>query len=225
VRGRYQLIGRFLELSVATPDIAASFEFYAGLGFTQADAGEVWPHPYVVVTDGRIHIGLHQGAHESPQITFVRPQLLQHIDALEKLGIELEFSRLGNNVFNEIGWRDPSGHLIRLVEARTFSPAGQAWSSPSSCGQFQQIALPTPDPDAAKAFWERLGFVGMDEPDARTRHICCVSDTVNIGLYAPKDVPVPTLIFEPNDAQAVRGGRKLTAPEGTAILLQSSPTA
>ena len=55
------MLGRFLELSVATPDIAASFDFYSRLGFTQADAGEVWPHTYVVVTDGRIHIGLHQG--------------------------------------------------------------------------------------------------------------------------------------------------------------------
>jgi catechol 2,3-dioxygenase-like lactoylglutathione lyase family enzyme len=219
------MLGRFLEFSVATPDIAASFEFYTNLGFSQADAGDTWPHPYVVVTDGRIHIGLHQGPLESPQITFVRPQLLQHIEALEKLGIALEFRRLGNNVFNEIGWRDPSGHLIRLVEARTYSPAGLASGAPSSCGQFQEIALPAPDPDAAKIFWERLGFVGMDEPEAKIKHICCVSDTINVGLYAPRDVPVPTLIFESNDTQASRGSQKLTAPEGTPILLQPGPAA
>ena len=219
------MLGRFLEFSVATPDIAASFEFYTNLGFAQADAGDVWPHPYVVVTDGRIHIGLHQDSHDSPLLTFVRPQLLKHIDALEKLGIELEFRRLGNNVFNEIGWRDPSGHLIRLVEARTFSPAGLVPGAPSSCGQFQEIALPAPDLEVAKIFWERLGFVGMDEPEAKLKHICCVSDSINIGLYAPRDVPVPTLIFESNDVQASPGGGKLTAPEGTPILLQSAPAA
>jgi catechol 2,3-dioxygenase-like lactoylglutathione lyase family enzyme len=219
------MLGRFLEFSVATPDIAASFEFYTNLGFSQADTGDAWPHPYVVVTDGRIHIGLHRESSESPQITFVRPQLLQHIDALEKLGMELEFRRLGNNVFNEIGWRDPSGHLIRLVEARTFSPAGLASGSPSSCGQFQQIALPAPDPQAAKIFWERLGFVGIDETEAPLKHVCCVSDTINIGLYSPRDVPAPTLIFESNDAKVRRGGEKLTAPEGTRILVQSGATA
>jgi catechol 2,3-dioxygenase-like lactoylglutathione lyase family enzyme len=218
------MLGRFLEFSVATPDIAASFEFYSQLGFTQADAGDVWQHPYTVLTDGRLHIGLHQGSLESPQLTFVRPDLLQHIDALEKLGIELEFRRLGNNVFNEIGWRDPSGHLIRLVEARTFSPAGLASASPSSCGQFQEIALPAPDPQAAKIFWERLGFVGIDEMEAPLKHVCCVSDTINVGLYAPRDVPAPMLVFESNDAKAPRGGERLTAPEGTQILIQSGAT-
>jgi len=218
------MLGRFLEYSVATPDIKASFEFYSELGFSQADAGDVWQHPYVVMTDGRIHIGLHQDSSISPQITFVRPQLLQLIDALEKLRIELEFRRLGNNVFNEIGLRDPSGHLIRLVEARTFSPALLASASPSSCGQFQEIALPAPDPQAAKIFWERLGFVGIDEMEAPLKHVCCVSDTINIGLYAPLDVPAPTLIFESNDAKAPRRGETLTAPEGTQILIQSGAT-
>jgi catechol 2,3-dioxygenase-like lactoylglutathione lyase family enzyme len=218
------MLGRFLEFSIATPDIASSFEFYTGLGFSQAEVRDVWQHPYVVVTDGRIHIGLHQSSDESPQLTFVRPQLLQQADALERLGIELEFRRLGNNVFNEIGWRDPSGHLIRLLEARTFSPGGLASAPASSCGQFQQIALPAPDAAAAKIFWEQLGFVGMDEPDAQAKHVCCVSDTINIGLYAPKDVPKPALIFEAGEAQASRRGTKLVAPEGTLILVQSGPT-
>jgi catechol 2,3-dioxygenase-like lactoylglutathione lyase family enzyme len=216
------MLGRFLEYSVATPDIAPSFEFYTGLGFAQVDAADVWQHPYVVVTDGRISIGLHQSSDESPQLTFVRPELLQQVDALERLGIELEFRRLGNNVFNEIGWRAPSGHLIRLVEARTFSPGGFPSAAASSCGQFQQIGLPAPDVQASKIFWEMLGFVGMDEPDAEAQHVCCVSDTINIGLYAPKDVATPALIFEAGEAPASRG-RKLIAPEGTLILIQSGP--
>ena len=217
------MLGRFLEYSVATPDITASFEFYSELGFSQADAGDVWQHPYVVMTDGRIPIGLHQDSSTSAQITFVRPQLLQLIDALEKMRIKLEFRRLGNNVFNEVGLRDPSGHLIRLVEARTFSPGQLAIASPSSCGQFQEIALPAPDPEAAKVFWERLGFVGMDETEAPWKHVCCVSDTINIGLYAPADMPAPTLLFESNDAGA-SGARRLIAPEGTVLRVQSSPT-
>lgn len=216
------MLGRFLEYSVTTPDITASFEFYRELGFSQADAGDVWQHPYIVMTDGRIPIGLHQDSSASPQITFVRPQLLQLIDVLEKMRVELEFRRLGNNVFNEVGLRDPSGHLIRLVEARTFSPAQLASAATSSCGRFLQIALPSPDPEAAKIFWEQLGFVGMDEPDAQTKHICCVSDTINIGLYAPADMPEPTLLFESSDGMAPRT-RKLGAPEGTQLLVQSSP--
>ncbi len=67
------MLGRFLEYSIATPDIRASLEFYAELGFSQAQVGEAWPHPYAVVTDGRICLGLHQAFGPAPAITFVKP--------------------------------------------------------------------------------------------------------------------------------------------------------
>ncbi len=45
---------------------------------------------------------------------------------------------------------------------------------------------------------------------------------INIGLYAPADMPAPTLLFESNEAGA-RDARKLIAPEGTVLQVQSSP--
>ena len=60
------MLGRFLEFSVATPDIRASLDFYTDLGFSSAEVGDAWPHPYAVVTDGRICLGLHQQALLAP---------------------------------------------------------------------------------------------------------------------------------------------------------------
>ena len=53
-------LGHFHELTLPTPDIRRSVEFYERLGFTQALTGDVWLHPYGVLTDGRIVVGLHQ---------------------------------------------------------------------------------------------------------------------------------------------------------------------
>jgi len=240
------VLGRFLEFSIATPDIRASLEFYDKLGFSQAQVGEAWPHPYAVVTDGRICLGLHQEFIPAPSITFVKPDLLKHLAVLEKLGLSFEFRRLGNDVFNELGWRDPSDHLIRLVEARTFSPAKRLTTDTSLCGYFLEIALPAPQRDAAKEFWEKLGFVGMDEPDALLPHVSCTSDSINIGLYQPAHLPRPTLLFEAGDvggalARLAEAGilpegqvppplrqlpaTVLLAPEGTQILLLSESQA
>ncbi len=234
------MIGRFLEFSIATPDIRDSLNFYAKLGFTQAGVGEAWGHAYAVVTDGRICLGLHQEHFPGPSITFVKPDLLRHLAVLEKLGIEFEFRHLGNDVFNEIGWRDPSGQLIRLVEARTFSPAKRTARDLSLCGYFLEIALPAADREAAKHYWERFGFVGMEEPDAALPHVACTSDTLDVGLYAPSHVREPTLMYEAGDMGGtllrlaevgiVPTGRlppplrslpaaALVAPEGTPILL------
>lgn len=196
-----------------------------------------------MLTDGRIHVGLHREDVGTPQITFVRHELLRQLDALERLGVEFETRRLGNDVFNEISWRDPSGHLVRLVEARTFSPAKIAAAAESICGQFREIGLPSADAATSKDWWESLGFVGLDEPDARLPHVCCTSDTLNVGLYRPQDLRAPTLVFEADDVPAcvaklislgvqathatpgalpARNAALLTAPEGTPILIYSS---
>jgi catechol 2,3-dioxygenase-like lactoylglutathione lyase family enzyme len=240
------VLGRFLELSLATPDIQASLDFYTKLGFSQAQVGEAWPHPYAVVTDGRICLGLHQAAIPAPSMTFVRPDLLKYLDALEELGLRFEFRRLGNDVFNEVGWFDPSGQLIRLVEARTFSPSKRVGTDTSRCGYFLEIALPASNLDVSKAYWEQFGFVGMDERDDRLPRVSCTSDHIDLGLYHPSHLRRPTLRFEVDDvgetlARLAEIGESpsgeipsplrqapaaaLVAPEGTPILLSSGTLA
>jgi hypothetical protein len=170
----------------------------------------------------------------------VRPGLLKHLDALEKLGVQFEFRRLGNDVFNEVGWFDPAGQLIRLIEARTFSPSKRIVTDTSRCGYFLEIALPAPDLDASKAYWEQFGFVGIDEREDRLPHVSCTSDYVNLGLYDPSHLRRSTLRFEADDVGGTlarlaevgitpRGeippplqhgpAAVLIAPEGTPILL------
>ncbi len=68
-------LGRFLEISLATADVAESLAFYEALGFVQASVGEAWPHPYAVVTDGRLCLGLHGLDFDGPLPTWVAPSL------------------------------------------------------------------------------------------------------------------------------------------------------
>jgi catechol 2,3-dioxygenase-like lactoylglutathione lyase family enzyme len=232
------LLGRFLEFSLPTPDIQASLHFYSKLGFSEAQVGETWPHPYAVVTDGRICLGLHQQGVTEPQLTFVKPGLLKHLEDLEARAVEFEYRRLGNDVFNEVAWKDPDGQQLRLIEARTFSPSKRSSTETSQCGYFVEIALPSANLEAGKSYWENLGFVGMDEPDDRLPHVTCTSDFIDIGLYGPGSLRRSTLRFEVEDLgttlaalavlgvlpakDAVLGGPHaalLIAPEGTPILM------
>jgi hypothetical protein len=237
------VLGRFLEFSVAAPDVRASLDFYLELGFSSAEVGDAWPHPYAVVTDGRICLGLHQAAMPAPSLTFVKPDLLKFLDGLEKKGTEFEFRHLGNDVFNEVGWFDPTGQLVRLIEARTFSPSKRPANETSRCGYFLEIAFPAADRELAKIYWEDFGFVGMEEPGDRMPHIACTSDFIDLGLYRPGDLRRATLRFEVDDVggalahladkgivpngEVPPGLRSapaamLMAPEGTPILLTSS---
>jgi catechol 2,3-dioxygenase-like lactoylglutathione lyase family enzyme len=235
------VLGRFLEYSIPTADIRASLDFYVRLGFSQAQVGETWGHAYAVVTDGRLHLGLHQLETAVPAFTFVKPDVLGQLDGLERRGVVFEYRKLGNDVFNEVGWLDPSGHLIRLIEARTFSPVEHPRGS--LCGYFLEIALAVTDRELAKQYWERLGFVGLDEPDAVLPHVSCTSDSIDIGLYDPAQLRLPSLVFDSDDvkeslARLAGAGiapsgllpaplrhhpaALLMAPEGTPILLLSA---
>jgi catechol 2,3-dioxygenase-like lactoylglutathione lyase family enzyme len=236
------LLGRFLEYSLSTPDIQASLHFYGKLGFSEAHVGETWPHPYGVVTDGRICLGLHQHGVAEPTLTFVKPGLLKHLEDLEARGIEFEYRRLGNDVFNEVAWKEPDGHLLRLLEARTFSPSKRSSTELSQCGYFVEIMLPSASLEAGKHYWENLGFVGMDELDDRLPHVTCTSDFIDIGLYGPGPLKRSALRFEVEDLgaalaalaaigilpakdAALKGPHAalLVAPEGTPILLVAAP--
>ena len=172
-----------------------------------------------------------------------KARLAQALGCSGAKGIEFEFRHLGNDVFNEVGWLDPSGQLVRLVEARTFSPSKRLANDTSRCGYFLEIAVPAPDRELAKAYWEAFGFVGMDEPGDRLPHISCTSDFIDLGLYHPGDLRRATLRFEVDDVGGalahladkgiVPNGEMppglravpaavLVAPEGTPILLTSS---
>lgn len=73
--------GRFHEISVATPDIGASIDFYQALGFWQASTGDAWPHRYGVITDGRMVLGLHE-VPDFAALTFIHHDVPQIANTL-----------------------------------------------------------------------------------------------------------------------------------------------
>src|SRR4051794_27569264 len=193
------MLGRFLEISVHTPDIQASLEFYEALGFVQASVNETWPYPYAVVTDGRLFLGLHGGVVRSPALTFVMPELAKGLEHLREQGISFDQERLGNDVFNQASFTDPCGHCINLLEARTFSPPSQSNAIQTSCGYFAEYGMPVRDIATCRSFWEPLGFVAMDEEPDPFPRTALTSDHLNLGLYRTRALRQPVLSFEDPD--------------------------
>ncbi len=193
------MLGRFHEISIGTADIRASVEFYESLGFTQAAANDTWTHPYGVLTDGRLFIGLHQRRAPSPALTFVLPGLSRHLPALESRGISLTVRRTGEDVFNEIGFVDPFGQAVTVLEARTYSPVARGAADVSLCGYFEGISMPARNFETAKAFWEPLGFVATDEAESPFTHLRFTSDHLDIAFHRPRTLDVPLLVFRDPD--------------------------
>jgi catechol 2,3-dioxygenase-like lactoylglutathione lyase family enzyme len=234
------VLGRFHEISVETKDIAESVAFYERLGFTQCGTTDTWTHPYGVLTDGKLYLGLHQFKFLSPTLTYVHAGVAHHAPAIEKLGIELAWKRVGEDAFNEIGFLDPSGQAVRVQEAPTHFSGEKDGRDTSLCGDFAEFSLPAAEFEPLRAFWEPLGFVAMGEVDAPYVRMSMTSDHIDLAVHRPRTLDRPMLVFAAADmgerierikalgiessADLPRGldprhCALIEAPEGTALLL------
>ncbi|HEX4648396.1 MAG TPA: hypothetical protein VH111_06200 [Steroidobacteraceae bacterium] len=236
------LLGTFHEVSFAVDDVRAAVEFYERLGFTQATTTDTFTHPYGVLSDGRLSIGLHRRSGPSPVLTFVRPGIARSVAQFTAAGIDLTLCRTGDEVFNEIGFEDPFGHAVAVLEARTYSPVARTLTDVSRCGDFAEVSLPAADFAAAQGFWEPLGFVAAGEAQQPYPHLPLTSDYLDVSFHEPGLCGRPMLVFRdpdmpariarleelgvavaaiPTRAAGVRGGL-LESPHGTPLMLLES---
>lgn len=232
--------GRFLELSLATTDISASVAFYEQLGFAQFITGDACPYRYGVVGDRRIYLGLHESELPSPAVSFVLPDLAHAQARLQARGLTLELARIGDDELNQLQLRDPGGHALRLLEARTFSPTPLAQVAESLCGYFLHLSLPQSDFGAACAFWESAGLITLAPEETPYPHLPLVSDSLDLAFHQTQVFPSPLLVFACSQLAATKARLQdlgfalsreragslaqadcqlLKAPEGTALLL------
>lgn len=159
------MLGRLLEISVDCAEVLDSLEFWRGLGFGMLETGDTWQHRYGVASDGQLCLGLHDFRFPSPSLTFVTPRLRETVEHLEAGGIDFEFRKLGADEFNEAGFFDPTGQIVTLLEARTFSPGAPGDLADSMLGHFRAVRRRSNDAEQARSFWGRLGALEYGEDE------------------------------------------------------------
>lgn len=223
--------GKFLEVSVPTRDILRSLEFYRALGFAELTTGDIRAWHYAVVTDGRIALGLHGGGIGEPALAFVRPNLARQVRALESSGHAFEFQRLGADEFNEAALRSPDGHLILMMEARTFSPGDAGQGPDPFIGHCTEVTLACGDTAASRGFYESAGFLAAEEDPADV--IRLQTPGITLGLrgsagpaaialrFAAGDARRALRLLEEKDLRPARTteGYVVRAPEGTRLVI------
>src|SRR6185369_5431720 len=186
------MLGRFLELSLVTPDTGGAWQQYQQLGFESAATGDIWPYAYGVVTCEGLAIGLHSQGAEPLSVTFVRPEVAALHRELTAKQLEVEQARLGSDVFNELMLREPGGVALRVLEARSFSPPLHT-PRRTALGSFVSISLPCNDLDEGQAFWQRLGHDSL--PIAMPWDGCSI-DGLPLALHPRRILAEPALVFD-----------------------------
>lgn len=191
-------LGQFLEFSVQTSDVLESLQFYKTLGFVELEIGDVWPHKYAVVSDGDINIGLHDREFDSPAVTFVKQNLAKRARKMTDHGFNFSVMQLGEDSFNEVGFVDRDGHMIQMIEARTFH-AGEEAERDSLCGSLLELTLPVRDTLRAAQFWAPIAPALLDMREEPTTHMRFDANGVPLGLSESIALEGPSLSFKCSD--------------------------
>lgn len=219
-------LGRFLEISVCAPAILESVEFWERVGFRQAVTNDVWTHPYALLTDGALPIGLHRYEFDSPALTFVRPELAKHLSSLRERGVEFAFAKVGDDEFNEAGFTTPDGQMVALLESRTYSPPPHDDEASSLLGSFDALVLPVRRVDRTLPFLARLGVAVLEYDEDDPHEARLATGALHIRLSEDVKLKGPQLAFVADDLDAradlldarVGGVRRLA---GGALALRS----
>lgn len=186
------MLGRFLELALVIDDPGAAWQRYQDHGFAPAETGDLWKHAYGVVACRGLAIGLHAQGAEGFSIVFVRPDVAALHRELVARGVRIETARLGSDAFNELSLREPGGILLRVLEARTFSPPAELPDA-THFGRFRTVSLPCRDLTLAAQFWQALGFT--PEPTDTPWEGFTLPGTP-LAVHARRALTEPALVFE-----------------------------
>ncbi len=197
-------IGRFLEFSVRTPDVLKSLHFYKTLGFVELEINDVWSHKYAVVSDGELNIGLHDRVFDGPAISFVQQDIARHARSMADHGFEFSFMQLDEDAFNELGFPDRDGHMVTMLEARTFH-RGDENENDSECGSWFELTLPVRDALRAARLWAPIASTLLELREEPTTHMRFEADGVPLGLSESIALQAPSLCFKCPDRHGLMG--------------------
>lgn len=227
-------LGRFLEFSVRTADIRESLSFYKLLGFTECESGDVWTHRYAVVSDGVLCIGLHDRVFDAPAVTFVHHNLAKRARKMTDHGFYFSFMQLGEDVFNELGIADHDGHMVTMLEARTFTGLDE-FCDDSLLGTWFELSLPARDAVRSARFWASVAPNLLRMREEPTTHMRFEAGGIALGLSESIALSAPSLCFRCPDRDALMHALQkndlphqkfpgyegafvaVTAPEGTVL--------
>ena len=227
------MFGRFLEFSLACPDVLESLRFYQRLGFADLPVNDVRKRKYAVVSDGTFCIGLHGERLEAPALSFVRDNVAGFARELETKGSQPTFVHTGSEEFHELGLLDPAGNGVVVQEARTFS----AWMDlefQTLVGRVGSVCLPCHQPAECIEFWQGGGLVldeDIPEPPAvlRSGALSLILDGFLQPAVAGLDLAVDSLDEAVENLAAAEidtlptpTGPAVQAPEGTLLRLKTT---
>lgn len=209
-------LGRYLELSLSVVDLANSLSFYERLGLEKVDGNEQ-PYPWAIVSDGTLHLGLHQQAFASPTLNYFstfplrgqtgvswRTMLLRmldiNLDPVEEVGDN--YGYLSHQRSITTGFTTPEGQPVILADMKhpIKEYAAPDYKIPirkfmTECHAFGELTLRSQDVSASVAYWKRLGFECLAGAETPYPWATMSDGKIRLGLHQTTRFTQPAISY------------------------------
>jgi DNA-binding NarL/FixJ family response regulator/catechol 2,3-dioxygenase-like lactoylglutathione lyase family enzyme len=224
---KQQKLGHSVEIGLSVTDLSKSLCFYQQLGLEEVERGER-PYPWVMLSDGLLHIGLYQDVFPSPTINYfiaesripVGAELLARALHLQQLGTELGKVQPLDNKFVDVRLFKGMlalGHIpeniVDSVEFKAFETLPVHLSNfrywirrmktsrklPGLAQKFGELSLKTKDVSAAVDYWEQLGFQQVARNDKPYPSAIVSDGLIRLGFHQTSKFTKPTITYFASD--------------------------
>jgi len=178
--------------------IAAMRGFYEKLGFIAIEEGGE-PVPYVLFTDGVIHLRLDECQFPSPRLDYYTSDAPKQVQRLETLGIMYSTEKACAHKVNVTNFLDPNSQQLALIQ-RDHAPIAEPRKPQSLLGHLGEFSIHTTDREESIAWYEKLGFKTYFKFDKPHPWAILSDGNMVLGLHQSNDFTRTTLTYFSKDS-------------------------
>jgi len=203
------LLGDVWAITIATPDLDLSFEFYQKLGFSELWRSD-FPFPCMQITDGALLMMLRKDNNPYIALTYYVKDHETVAKKVEEQGISFAMKPQKTDPVQRYLFNSPDGLNISLVgfmEGFVQPPGATLLTMPQqdffnpekysnkTCGMFGEFCHPVADLDRSIEFWGKIGFKVLSQFKT-TYPWAILSDGMSIiGLHQTKEFSYPAITY------------------------------
>ncbi len=206
-------LGEISALTIASPDLETSLQFYQKLGFREVMRMD-FPFPWIQITDDALLIMLRKGEDPYLALTYYVKEIDKVVTDVETRGIQFLSKPKDSDFIKRYLFKSPDGLNISLVHIPDgFSkPAGKTmltmeqtdYFKPESytnktVGMFGELAQPVADVNASIPFWEKIGFKVLSRFSSPYPWAILSDGLSIIGLHQTQQYTYPAITFFASD--------------------------
>jgi tRNA (adenine37-N6)-methyltransferase len=203
------MLGEITALTINTPDLALSLDFYKQLGFFELFRAD-WPFSWIQITDGALLIMLRK--EEKPYLAL--SYYVKDINAVSQLlrtrGISFDYEPKKGDPIQRYLFTSPDGLKISLVNIVDGfgKPKGKGmmemeqedYFNPTkytnkTIGMFGELAVPVADLNASIEFWKLLGFEIFSKMDFPYPWAIVSDGLAVVGLHQTEQFAQPSISY------------------------------